>query len=136
MKIFRFVKNVFFVGLTLLSDFTNANSSSSISMSNQECKTRLQDINVNGDEPVFFFPFIIETSKCSGSCNNINYPYAKICVPDVANNLNVKVFNLIIMKQDLQNGMKHVNVSVNLEKMFVIVNNIGIKTNADMNAKN
>ena len=40
------------------------------------------------------------------------------------------------MKQDLQNGMKHVNVSVNLENIFVIVNNVGIKPNADMNAKN
>ena len=63
-------------------------------MSNQECKTRPQVVNVNGDEPVFF-PFSIETSKCSGSCNNINYPYAKICVPDVVKNLNVKVFNLM-----------------------------------------
>ena len=26
MKIFRFVKKVFFVGLTILSNFTNANS--------------------------------------------------------------------------------------------------------------
>ena len=42
-----------------------------------------------------FFPFSIETSKCSGSCNNINYPYAKICVPDVAKNLSTKVFNLM-----------------------------------------
>ena len=42
-----------------------------------------------------FFPFSIETSKCSGSCNNINYPYAKICVLDVVKNLNVKVFNLM-----------------------------------------
>ena len=73
MKIFAFFKKVFFVGLTLLSNFTNTNSSSSISMSNQECKTRLQDVNVNGDELVFF-PFIIERSKRSGSCNNINYP--------------------------------------------------------------
>ena len=73
MKIFGFFKKVFFVGLTLLSNFTNTNSSSSISMSNQECKTRLQDVNVNGDELVFF-PFIIERSKRSGSCNNINYP--------------------------------------------------------------
>ena len=46
-------------------------------MNNQECKTRPQVVNVNGDEPVFF-PFSIEASKCSGSCNNINYPYAKI----------------------------------------------------------
>ena len=42
-----------------------------------------------------FFPFSIETSKCSGICNNINYPYAKICFPDVVKNLNVKVFNLL-----------------------------------------
>ena len=42
-----------------------------------------------------FFPFSIETSKCSGSCNNINYPYATICVPDVVKNLNVKVFDLM-----------------------------------------
>ena len=53
MKIFGFVKKVFFVGLTILSSFTNANSLSCISMNNQECKTRQQVINVNGDEPVF-----------------------------------------------------------------------------------
>ena len=88
------LKKCFFVGLTILASFTNANLSSYISTNNQECKTRPQVVNVNGDEPVFF-PFSIETSKCSGSCNNINYPYAKICVPDVVKNLNVKVFNLM-----------------------------------------
>ena len=90
---------MFFIGLTILSDFTNASSLnaiplSCISMDNQECKTRPQVVNLNGDEPVFF-PFSIETSKCSGSCNNINYPCAKICVPDVVKNLNAKVFNLM-----------------------------------------
>ena len=64
-------------------------------MSNQECKTRPQVVNVNEDEPVFF-PFSIKTSKCSGSYNNINYPYANICVSDVVKNLNVKVFNLML----------------------------------------
>ena len=40
MKIFRFVKKVFFIGLTILPDFTNANSPlSCISMKTQECKT-------------------------------------------------------------------------------------------------
>ena len=63
-------------------------------MNNQECKTRPQIVNVNGDEPVFF-SFSIKTSKCSGSCTNISYPYANICVPDVAKNLNFKVFNLM-----------------------------------------
>ena len=41
------------------------------------------------------YPFSIKTSKCSGNCNNINHPYAKICVPDFVKDLNVKVFNLM-----------------------------------------
>ena len=41
------------------------------------------------------FSFSIKTSKCSDSCNNINNPHAKLCVPDVIKKLNVKVFNLM-----------------------------------------
>ena len=63
-------------------------------MKNQECKVRPNIINVNGNEPVFY-PFSVKTSKCSGSCNNINDPYPKICVPNVVKDLNVKVFNLM-----------------------------------------
>ena len=63
-------------------------------MNNQECKVRPQIVNVNSDEPVFY-PFSIKTSKCSGSCNNINDPYAKLCVPNVVKNLNVKALNLM-----------------------------------------
>ena len=51
-------------------------------MANKECKTRPKIINVNSNEPVFY-PSSIKTSKCSGSCSNINDPYAKICIPDV-----------------------------------------------------
>ena len=91
---FGFVKKVFFPGLTILSSFSRVNSLSCISMNNQECKVRPQIGNVDNEEPVLF-PFSIKTSKCSGSCNNINNPYAKLCVPDVIRNFNVKVFNLM-----------------------------------------
>ena len=94
MQIFRFVKKVFFIGLTILSSFTNASFLRRISVSNEESKTRLQVINVNSNNPIFY-PFSIKTSKCSGSCNNINDPYANIRVPDIIKNLNVKVFNLM-----------------------------------------
>ena len=60
---FQFIKKAFFIELTILSGFTNANSLSCISMNNQACKVRPQVINANGDEPVFF-PFSIKTSKC------------------------------------------------------------------------
>ena len=63
-------------------------------MNNQACKVRPEIVNVNSNEPVFY-PFSIKTSKCSGSCNNMNNPYAKMYVVDVVKNLNVKVFNLI-----------------------------------------
>ena len=63
-------------------------------MNNQACKVRPEIINLNSNEPVFY-PFNTKTSKYSGSCNNINDPYAKICVPDVIKDLNVKVFNLM-----------------------------------------
>ena len=96
---FRFIKKVFFAGLTILSSFTNVHSLNAIplsfiSMSNQACKARPEIVNVSSNNPVFY-PFSIKTSKYSGNCNNINDPYAKICVPDVVKDLNVKVFNLM-----------------------------------------
>ena len=63
-------------------------------MNNRKSKVRPQIVNVNSDEPVFF-PFSIKINNCNGSCNNINDSYAKMCVPDVVKNLNVKVFNLM-----------------------------------------
>ena len=87
------IKMWFFTGLVFLSTSTSLNSLSCISMNNQKCKVRPQIINVTGDDPVFF-PFSIKTSKSSGSCNNVINPCAKLCVPDVVKNFNVKVFNL------------------------------------------
>ena len=63
-------------------------------MNNQECRIRPQIVNINSKQSIFF-PFSIKTSKCSGSCNNINNPLVKLCVPDIVKNLNVKVFNLM-----------------------------------------
>ena len=93
---FGFIKKASLVGLTDLSyvNLLSTNQLSCISIYNQKCKVRLEIINDNSDEPVFYL-FSIKTSKCSGSCHNINDPYAKMCVPDVVRNLNLKVFNLM-----------------------------------------
>ena len=70
-------------------------------MKNQECKVRPEIINVNSNELVFY-PFTIKTSECCCSCNNINDPYANVCLPNVIKDLNVKVFNLQeLMKQGI-----------------------------------
>ena len=49
-----------------------------VSMNNQECKGRPEILNVN--EPSSY-PYSILLNKCSGSCKNINNPYAKLCIP-------------------------------------------------------
>ena len=103
---FGFIKRCSFTGLTFLSTLISVNLLSCISMNNQECKVRPQIVNVNSDEPVFY-PFSIKTSKCSGSCNNINDPYAKMCVPDVVKNLNVKVFNLMSRTNETRHIEQH-----------------------------
>ena len=91
---FGHTKKVFFTGLAFLSTLTNVNLLSCISMNNQEYKVRPQIVSLNRDEPVFY-SFSIKTSKCCGSCNNINDSCAKFCVLYVVKNLNVKVFNLM-----------------------------------------
>ena len=92
-------------------------------MNNQPCKARPEIINVNSDNPVFY-PFSIKTSKCSGNCNNINNPQAKICVPDVIKDLNVKVFNLMS-----RNDMKR--VSVYICRLDAIICNTKQRWNSD-----
>ena len=51
-------------------------------------------INTNANEPVFY-PLSIKVNKCSGDCNTINDPMAKLFLPDVVKDLNVKVFNML-----------------------------------------
>ena len=65
-----------------------------VSMNNQECRVRPEIIIVNSNEPSFY-PYCIKVNKCSGSCNNINDPYAELCVSHVVKNINAKVPNLM-----------------------------------------
>ena len=79
---FRFMKRIF-VSVIMFSGYnlSSVNSLESISIKNEECKVRPEIVNGNSNE-LIFYPYSIKTSKCSGSCNDINDPYAKLCVPD------------------------------------------------------
>ena len=91
----EFMKKCFFTSATfIICNFLNVNSLEYVSMNNQECKIRPEIINLNTNEPVFY-PYSIKINKCQCSCNTINDPYSKVCVPDQIKNTNVKVFNLM-----------------------------------------
>ena len=74
--------------------FFRCNALKCVSMNNQECKVRLEIINITSNEPLFY-PYSVKINKCSGRCNNISDLYATLSVPDVVKNISIKVFYLM-----------------------------------------
>ena len=76
---FKFVKQIFVSAIMFFGcNLSSVNLSECDPINNQECKVRPEIVNANSNEPVFF-PFSIKTNKCSGSCDNINDLYGKLC---------------------------------------------------------
>ena len=103
MKMFSFIKKVFVLGLTVLSSSITG-ALNCISLKNQECKVRPKIADINSNNPMFY-PFSIKINRCSGNCNNINDPCAKICVPDTVKDFNVRVFNLMSRNNETRHKM-------------------------------
>ena len=93
MRIFSFIKKVFFLGLTVLSSSITG-ALNCVLINNQKRKVRPEIIDVSSNNAIFY-PFSVKMNRCSGNCNSINDPYANICVPNIVKNLNAKVFNLM-----------------------------------------
>ena len=105
-------------------------------MNNQACKVRPEIVNVNSNEPVFY-SFSVKISKCSGSCNNINDSYAKICAPDVVKDLIVKAFNLMLRTNETRHMKWHETCECKCRlDVFVIINSVGMMINVDANVNN
>ena len=58
-------------------------------MNNQECKTKPETVDIDSGEPRFY-PYKIKVNKCSGSCDDTNAPFSKLCVSDVVKNIKHK----------------------------------------------
>ena len=101
-----------------------------VSMCNQECTVKPEIVHVDSNK-LLFYPFCIKTSKCSGSCNNINNTYAKLCVPDVAKKLNVKVFNLKSRTNETRyiKWYETCKCKCRLDASFLTINNAEMKIN-------
>ena len=92
---FGFVKQIFVSAVMFFGcNLSSVNLLECVSVNNQECKVRPEIVNVSSDELNSTNSTSVNSirgSKCVGSCNNINDPYAKLCVP-VVKKLNTKVF--------------------------------------------
>ena len=73
-------------------------------MNNEKCKIRPAITNINSNELLFNL-YSVLVNKFSDSCNDINNPYANLCVLDVVKNINIKVIN----QKSRINGTRHVS---------------------------
>ena len=95
------LKKVFFLGLSSITSALKC-----VSLKNQKCTIRPEIVDVSSNNPIFY-PFSVKINRCSGNCNSINDPYAKISVPDVVKNLNVKVVNLMSRSNESRSIKSH-----------------------------
>ena len=128
MKIFSFAKNVFALEFTVLSSSITG-ALNCISINNQKCKVRPEIIDVSSNNPIFY-PFSVKINRCSGNYNSINDPYARICVPDVVKNLNVKVFNLMSRSNETR-SIKWLKTCKCIFRLNKIISNNKQKWNKD-----
>ena len=63
-----------------------------MSVVNQKCMPRPKICDVNeGVGEVLFYPYNVQVNKCSGSCNTLDNPMEKLCVPNVIKGVNMQV---------------------------------------------
>ena len=61
-------------------------------------------LNVNeGVGEVLFHPYNVLVNKCSGSCNTLDNPMAKMCVPNIIKRINMKVYNFLLRLNETRN---------------------------------
>ena len=79
-----------------------------ISVVNQNCMPRPKIIDVNeGVGEALFYPYNVLINKCSGSCNTLDDPMAKLCVPNIIKRVNMKVHNFLMRLNEARNVLWH-----------------------------
>ena len=79
-----------------------------VSVVNQKCMPRPKILDVNeGIGEALFFPYKVLVNKCSGSCNTLDNPMSKICVPKIVKNVNMQVYNFLMRLNETRNVLWH-----------------------------
>ena len=75
-----------------------------ISVVNQKCMPRPKILDVNeGVGEALFYLYNVLVNKCSGSCNTLDDPMAKMCVPNIIKRVNMKVYNFLTRLNETRN---------------------------------
>ena len=127
--------------IRLLADLVNAsNHTKCVSLRNKKCTTQPTIINLHPNEytqGLHYYPFVVNSYRCHGSCNTLNDVSNKVYVPNKKEDLNLSFFNMTTGTNELKTLAKnHINVNVNLMVENVIQIKNGIMINAEASVKN
>ena len=79
-----------------------------VSVVNQKCIPRPKILDVNeGVGEALFYPYNVLVTKCSGSCNTLDDPMAKLCIPNIIKEINMKVYNFLMRLNETRNVLWH-----------------------------
>ena len=79
-----------------------------VSVDNQKCMPRPKMLDVNeGIGEALFYLYKVLVNKCSESCNTLDNPMSKICVPKIVKNVNMQVYNFLMRLNETHNVLLH-----------------------------
>ena len=79
-----------------------------VSVTNQKCMPRPKILGVNqGVGEALFYLYNVLVNKCSVSCNTLDDPMAKLCVPNIIKRVNMKVYNFFMRLNEARNVLWH-----------------------------
>ena len=97
------------IGLTIsLFNIIKTKALECVSVVNQKCMPRRKILDVNeGVGEALFYPYNVQVNKCSGSCNTLDNPMAKLCVPGIVKRVNMQVYNFLMRLNETCNVLWH-----------------------------
>ena len=79
-----------------------------LSVINRKCMPRLKLLDINeGIGEALFHPYNVLVNKCGGSCNTLDDPMAKLCVPNIIKRVNIKAYNFLMRLNETRNVSWH-----------------------------
>ena len=91
-----------------LFNVLKVNALECLSVINRERKSIPKILDVNEDiGEALFYPYNVLVNKCSGSCNTLDDPMARICVPNIIKNINIKLYNFLMKLNETRNVLWH-----------------------------
>ena len=97
------------INLTIsLFSIINSRALECVSVIDRKYMPRPNILDVNeGVGEGLFYPYNVLVNKCSGSCDMLDNPMAKMCVPNIIKRINMKVYNFLMRLNETRNVLWH-----------------------------